>query len=111
MVNNALAANGATVDGYTSDITLTTRGSDWYWTVTAVMAFSTIIFIALAHMKPRSDRVFHYITASITMIAAIAYFTMASNLGWASIGVEFQRANPKVHGTTREIFYVRYIDW
>jgi hypothetical protein len=44
------------------------------------------------------------------MIAAIAYFTMASNLGWTGIAVEFQRSDPKVAGTIRQIFYVRHID-
>ncbi|KAL8825424.1 MAG: hypothetical protein Q9191_004429 [Dirinaria sp. TL-2023a] len=45
------------------------------------------------------------------MVAAIAYFTMGSNLGFTPIQVEFARSNPRVHGTYREIFYVRYIDW
>lgn len=44
------------------------------------------------------------------MIAAIAYFTMASNLGWTGIAVEFRRSDPKVAGTIRQIFYVRHID-
>merc|ERR1712000_716078 len=55
--------------------------------------------------------IFHYITAMICFVACIAYFTMASNLGYAAIQVEFQRSNPKVAGLYREIFYVRYIDW
>lgn len=44
------------------------------------------------------------------MIAAIAYFSMAANLGWTGIQVEFERSDPKVHGNIRQIFYVRYID-
>ena len=47
----------------------------------------------------------------INFIAAIAYFTKASNLGWAAIPVEFLRSDPEVGGLTRQIFYVRYIDW
>ncbi|KAE9370615.1 family A G protein-coupled receptor-like protein, partial [Stipitochalara longipes BDJ] len=95
----------------TSDINLTTHGSDWYWAVTAVMALSTIIFMGLSFRVPRKNRIFHYITAAITLVASIAYFTMASNLGYAAIPVEFVRSNPKVAGLYREIFYVRYIDW
>ena len=49
--------------------------------------------------------------ASVTLVASIAYFTMASNLGYAAIPVEFMRSNSKVSGVLREIFYVRYIDW
>lgn len=111
MGNNALAVNGDTVDGYTADISITTHGSDWYWVVTAVMFLSTLVFAAHGYSRPRTDRVFHYITTSITLVAAIAYFTMASNLGWASIGTEYRRNNHLVRGNSREIFYVRYIDW
>jgi bacteriorhodopsin len=84
---------------------ITVRGSDWYWAVTAIMISATIAFIGLAATKPRQHRVFHYITASITMVAAIAYFSMASNLGWTGIAVEFVRNDPKVSGAYREIFY------
>lgn len=75
------------------------------------MTVSTIVFIGLAGTKKRSDRIFHYITAGVTMVAAIAYFSMASNLGWTGIEVEFFRNEGIVRGSTREIFYVRYIDW
>jgi len=110
--NNALNVN-PNGDLYTgqSDINITTHGSDWYWAVAAVMATATLIFVGLSFTVPRRARVFHYITAAITMTAAIAYFTMASNLGYTPIRVEYVRSNPKVSGLYREIFYVRYIDW
>lgn len=82
-----------------------------YFAVTAIMAVSTIAFMGLSFTKPRSQRLFHYITAAITLVAAIAYFSMGSNLGWTAIQVEFPRSNPKVAGDFRQIFYVRYIDW
>jgi len=44
------------------------------------------------------------------MVAAISYFSMASNLGWTGIAVEFRRSDPKEAGPIRQIFYVRYID-
>ena len=75
------------------------------------MATATIAFLGLAYTKPREHRIFHYITAGITMVASIAYFSMASNIGWTPTTVEFIRSNPKVAGLNREIFYVRYIDW
>lgn len=109
--NDALRINGNTVNGRTADIAITTHGSDWYWTVCAVMTVSTMAFLGLAFTKPRSQRVFHYITAGVVLVAAIAYFSMASNLGFTPIAVEFARSSPRVHGTYREIFYVRYIDW
>lgn len=110
--NDALSANpNVFMYPTSSDINITTHGSDWYWAVTAVMAVSTFAFIGLSFTVPRRNRVFHYITASITMVASIAYFTMASNLGYAATMVEFERSSPKVAGLYREIFYVRYIDW
>lgn len=75
------------------------------------MTVATFVFAGLAQTKPRQQRIFHYITAGVTMVAAIAYFTMASNLGFVPIQVEFFRNNPVVRGNDREIFYVRYIDW
>lgn len=79
--------------------------------VCAVMFVSTIAFAGLSFTKPRSHRIFHYITAAITMVAAIAYFTMGADLGETGIKPEFIRTNSKVAGNLREIFYVRYIDW
>ncbi|KAI9700896.1 MAG: ion channel activity [Bogoriella megaspora] len=109
--NQALAVNGNTVNNQTADIKITVRGSDFYWAICAAMTVATFAFIGLGLTKPRSHRVFHYITASVTMVAAIAYFSMASNLGWTPIDVEFRRGDHRVAGVNREIFYVRYIDW
>jgi len=110
--NDALRVNGNTVNGKTAGIAITTHGSDWYWAVTAVMVCATFAFMGLALTKPRQHRVFHYITAAITLVASIAYFSMGSNLGWTPIDVEFPRAiGSQVAGVNREIFYVRYIDW
>lgn len=110
--NQAIAINSNAVNGLGAlgtDYAITTNGSDWYWAVTAIMMASTIAFLGLATTKPRTHRIFHYITASITMVASVAYFTMASNLGYVGIPAEFS-----YHGAdqqVREIFYVRYIDW
>ena len=75
------------------------------------MVVATIAFMALASRKSRQERIFHYITASITLVASIAYFSMGSNLGFTPIPVEYHRNNPVVRGNNREIFYVRYVDW
>lgn len=75
------------------------------------MGATTFAFMGLSFTKHRQQRLFHYITAGITLIATIAYFSMGSNLGWTAIQVEFPRSDPKVAGLMRQIFYVRYIDW
>jgi bacteriorhodopsin len=91
-VNDALRVNGNMFNYYkTSDINITTHGSDWYWAVTGVMATATIAFIGASFMVPREKRILHYITAATTLVASIAYFTMASNLGYTPIAVEFRR--------------------
>jgi hypothetical protein len=71
------------------------------------MAVSTFVFVGLSAKKHRSQRLFHYMTAAITLVASIAYFSMGSNLGWTAIEVEFARSDPKVSGLMRQIFYVR----
>ncbi|KAL8894962.1 MAG: hypothetical protein Q9192_003930 [Flavoplaca navasiana] len=119
MSNDALNVNAHPpphgVNGQTSAIGITYRGSNWYFTVCAIMTVSTFVFIGLSFTKPRTHRIFHYITAAITLVAAIAYFSMGADLGQTPIPVQFERSDPKVSGTpdnqNREIFYVRYIDW
>ncbi|KAJ8606072.1 hypothetical protein MRB53_041227 [Persea americana] len=66
MVNQALEVNTYAVSGYAQDAgdSITTHGSDWYWAVTAVMGAATFIFIGLSVTKPRTERLFHYITAA-----------------------------------------------
>ncbi|KIX06152.1 uncharacterized protein Z518_04126 [Rhinocladiella mackenziei CBS 650.93] len=110
MGNEALRINGFT-NTVTTNNHITTRGSDWYFTVCAVMTVSALVFMILAFYKTRSQRLFYYITASMTMVAAISYFCMGSNLGWTAIEVEWRRSDPEVRGNMRQIFYVRYIDF
>jgi bacteriorhodopsin len=109
--NTALAVDDGI--GGKADLEITVRGSDFYWAVMAIMGFSTLVFMGLAFTKPRSHRLFHYITAAITCVACIAYYSMAANLGQTPIQAEFIRpgdSHTRAAGT-REIFYVRYIDW
>jgi len=110
MPNRALDINGFT-NTVTTNNHITTRGSDWYFTVTSVFGAATLAIWALSFTKTRSQRLFHYITAALTLVSAIAYFSQGSNLGWTAIEVEFPRGSPKVAGDMRQIFYVRYIDY
>jgi bacteriorhodopsin len=110
MGNDAVNVNGFT-NTVMTDNHITSAGSSFYFAVCAVMGVSAFAFMGLASRKHRSQRLFHYLTAAITLVAAIAYFCMGSNLGWTAIQVEFARSDPKVSGLMRQIFYVRYIDW
>ncbi|KAJ9609118.1 hypothetical protein H2200_006889 [Cladophialophora chaetospira] len=101
--------------GFTNTVTtnnhITAAGSDWYWTVCSVMTVSAFGFMIHSFFKPRSQRLFHYLNATVCVVAAVAYFAMGSNLGWTAIEVEWLRSDAQVHGNLRQIFYVRYIDW
>ncbi|KPI38877.1 uncharacterized protein AB675_5839 [Cyphellophora attinorum] len=108
--NDAVDINGFT-NTVTTDNHITSAGSSWYFAVCAIMGVAALAFMGLSFKKHRSQRIFHYITAAICMVACIAYFAMGSNLGWTAIQVEFPRSDPKVSGLMRQIFYVRYIDW
>lgn len=92
---------------------ITTHGSDWYFAVCAVMTVSCLAVVGLSLTKPSHQRIFHYMSAGLLMVAAIAYFSMGSDLGQVPIRVQFQRSgNAEYNGiVTREIFWVRYVDW
>lgn len=111
MANDAIMVNS--VVGQRPDLEITDHGSDWLFTVCAIMGASTLIFMGLAFTKPQTERLFHYITAAITCTACIAYFAMGSNLGEVPIQAEFVRpySSQVFAAGTREIFYARYIDW
>lgn len=109
--NNAVSVNNNTQNGKHVDIAITDRGSDFYFAICAVMGVVALGVIAASAVKPRTHRIFYYITAAINLTACIAYFSMGSNLGWTPIDVEWLRSAGIVSGTNREIFYVRYIDW
>ena len=112
MGNQALEVNAGL--GANADLGITTHGSNWYYTVCAIMTVSSLIFMGMAKGVPRTHRIFHYITAGITFTAAIAYFSMGSGLGATAVRVEFPRFGSSQGldaAGTREFFYVRYIDW
>ncbi|KAI0341716.1 heat shock protein 30 [Trametopsis cervina] len=90
-----------------ADRHITSGGSDWLWAVFAVMALSTLAMVAYTWTRPRGTRLFHHIATVILTTSTIAYFTMASDLGATPIVAEFSRGTTG----TRQIFYVRYIQW
>ncbi|KAI1209330.1 bacteriorhodopsin [Annulohypoxylon truncatum] len=109
--NQALNVNS--VVGQHGNLEITNRGSDWYYTVCSVMGLATLIFMGLSFRRAQGDRIFYYITAGITAVACIAYFSMGSNLGQVPILAEFIRPGSRLvrPAGSREIFYARYIDW
>jgi bacteriorhodopsin len=59
-------------------------------------------------LKPlHGERIFHYIFKTTLLVGAIAYFAMASDLGWKVI----VQANEQDRGASRQIFFAKYIYW
>jgi bacteriorhodopsin len=81
MGNNAPTINPNIVNGMPVQITITARGSDFYYAICAVMGATTLAILSVSYKKPKSHRIFFYMTAAINMVATIAYFAMGSNLG------------------------------
>ncbi|KAI1795942.1 heat shock protein 30 [Ganoderma leucocontextum] len=90
-----------------ADRHITSGGSDWAWTVFAVMFVSTFVVIAWTFIRPRGTRVFHQIAVIVLATATIAYFSMGSDLGATPIQPEFNRGST----IARQIWYVRYIQY
>lgn len=101
MGNNALETNPPNADIYIS-----THASDWLWAVFAIMMVTDIGMMAWAWSLPKGRRTFHHLAVIILTTASIAYFSMASDLGATPIEVEYYDVP-----YTRQIWYVRYIDW
>lgn len=108
--NQAINVNPATGVGNS----LTARGSDFLWAVFAVFGFSALVHGAftLYHVRKYGDRLragAHAGPTILSTVLAATYYTMASNLGWAAVVVEFTHYHPAE--TTRQAFYARFIGW
>ncbi|KAI0655803.1 hypothetical protein C8Q70DRAFT_1018121 [Cubamyces menziesii] len=84
---------------------LSTNGSDWLWTVFSIFGLSLFIIAAWTFTRPRGARLFHQIAIVVITTGALSYFSMASDLGATPVPVEFRGTG------TRQIWYVRYIQW
>jgi len=87
------------------DISLTTGGSDWLWAVTALYLFLFLIVVGLTYFARNGEKILHYLFTISLFVGGISYFTMASDLGSTPIVTSTNEAG------TRQIFYVRYINW
>jgi bacteriorhodopsin len=105
MGNHAIATNPPT-----SPQALTAHGSDWLWFITAISFVASVLFGFMASRLDHSRRIFYHLAVAICFINGVAYFTMASDLGKTPIFVEFSHGAAQI-GSTRDIFYAKYINW
>lgn len=101
MANHALDLNPPN-----ADIHISTHGSDWLWAAFSLITLGLLVTVFLDFTRPRGTRLFHQLAIIILATTSLAYFSMASDLGATPIVTEF-RGN----GETRQIWYVRYIQW
>jgi bacteriorhodopsin len=83
-----------------SPLCLSEMGHKVIWGGFACLALPTIYFFLMTFKQPEGKRTGHIITLFITMIASLAYLTMATGHGFYTR--EFDN---------RDFYYARYIDW
>ncbi|KAI0748053.1 hypothetical protein C8Q80DRAFT_1059003, partial [Daedaleopsis nitida] len=86
---------------------ITSGASDWLWAVFAIMLLADLIMVFWTFRRPRGTRLFHQIAVIVLTTSTIAYFSMASDLGSTPVRAGTGRNN----SITRQIWYVRYIQW
>jgi bacteriorhodopsin len=91
------------------DQLLTENGSNWLFAATALFLVAFVAVVGLTFRARAGEKIFHYILAIALFVAAISYFSYASDLAFAYSVV------PTVHepdnGSNRQIFWVKYINW
>ncbi|CCD22732.1 Mrh1p NDAI_0A05770 [Naumovozyma dairenensis CBS 421] len=96
------------------DFHITDKGSDWLWSAFCIFLFFFIIMVLLMFRKPINERLFYYTALAPTGFMMIAYFTMASNLGWTPVKAKYdhvQTSTQAEHPGMRQVFYARYVGW
>jgi len=86
---------------------LTTGASDWLWAVTAIYAFSFVIFYLLSFVPPNGERIFHYLFTIGLFVGAVAYYAMASDLAFTVIETSLYHSD----AATYQIFFAKYVNW
>ncbi|TIA89357.1 hypothetical protein E3P99_02097 [Wallemia hederae] len=91
------------------DIHLTTPGSSWQWAVFSLFGASGIAALFLVYFSKRYVRGLWALAFVIFSITFLAYFVMASGLGWTAIQAQWIRDDATTFGGTRQINYTRFV--
>lgn len=91
------------------DIHLTTPGSSWQWAVFSMFGVSGIVTLFLVYFTKRYIRGMWTLAFVVFHISFVAYFVMASGLGWTAIEVQFLHGRGTTFGGTRQINYTRFV--
>ncbi|KWU42476.1 heat shock protein 30, partial [Rhodotorula sp. JG-1b] len=88
-----------------ANIGLSPYGSNYAWALFGIFTLSALLTAFVAHSRPKGRRAFHYLAFAILVTTAIAYSTLAANLSYTPVPVEF------TSGADRELRPTQYIDW
>jgi bacteriorhodopsin len=101
--NDALSVHPPAGDSF-----LTTNGSNWLFTVTAIFGLSALVLYALKFRARAGERFFHYLFIIANLVGLIAYYAMASDLAWDPV-----RQSNQINrsGLVRQIFWAKYVFW
>ncbi|GAA5940110.1 hypothetical protein JCM3775_007266, partial [Rhodotorula graminis] len=108
------------IGSVTSDIGLAPAGSVWLWTLFGVFTVSLLVLLGLAHSRSQQHCAFHYVAIVVLAITAVHYAVQASNLGYASVPVEWVRSGSRGQSQvragapsppTRSIFYAQWVGY
>lgn len=66
-----------------------------------------LILLAFCFTTPESDRVFHYLFTVTLLVGTVTYYAEAADLGWSTV----KQANQLDNGSSRQMFYAKYINW
>ncbi|KAF2823517.1 family A G protein-coupled receptor-like protein [Ophiobolus disseminans] len=90
-------------------------GKKTLWVVFVLMILASAGFTALSWRVPLSKRLYHTITTTITIFAALSYFAMATGHGISVQTITVRHQNDHVPDTFttvhRQVFWARYVDW
>lgn len=79
------------------------------------MFLSSVAFTAMAWSVPVSKRLFHVLTAFITIFATLSYYAMATGDGNSYAKFVIKEAHKHTPDTVeyvyRQVFWARYVDW
>jgi len=90
-------------------------GATTLWVGFAVMVLASAVFALMSWNIPVSKRVYHVLTTTVTIIAALSYFAMASGDGVSykcESKTDYHEHLPDTHhDVCRQIYWARYVDW
>lgn len=99
----------------TIGIHITEHGSSWLWAAFSLFGFffatHAILYVGPTFKRDVLKKSLLFVPVFTNVALAFAYFTYASNLGYAGQVAEFKHVTTGDGNFVRQIFYTKYIGW